>query len=57
LDDSDIIAEKLVTGEINCTTCPELNEYVSQVRNGEMSFDDFKDIVRANKDEKLKGLV
>jgi len=43
--DLDIIAEKLVSGEIECD-CPHLKELVGQVRRNEIPIEDMKIAMR-----------
>jgi hypothetical protein len=44
--DIDILAEQLVNGEMNC--CPDLTHLVLQVRGGQMSMEEFKNILKTH---------
>jgi len=48
MEDIDSLAEGLISGEIEAT-CPYTRETIEKVRNGEISFDSFKEMIKLNK--------
>jgi hypothetical protein len=51
--DTDLLAERLVSGEESCESCQGLRELVYQVRSGELDIEEFKRILRETKAQQL----
>jgi len=54
--DTDALAEKLVSGEESCSSCSVLNDTIQKVRNGELSMEEFKAILRNAKEQRLQEI-
>jgi hypothetical protein len=57
MEDVDFLAKGLLDGSISCEGCTGLKELVDKVKSGEMNLDEFKNILKASKEEMLGKVI
>jgi len=56
-EDVDDLARGLIDGTVSCEGCPSLKDLIEQVKAGQMNFEEFKTILRTNKEKLLTQTV
>jgi len=51
------LAKQLLTGEVECDNCPGLQQLVADVKDGEVSMEEFVTILENAKMSSLKSVV
>lgn len=59
MDRAEDIADKYIDGRLSCEVCPDLMQMIDEVRTGQMSREEFVDIIRYHLDmnNKLEKVI